>query len=381
MIAITHAHDLPEHTLGARLRRLHWGLMLLICAVATIGFMLLYSAAGGHFAPWLNKQLARFGVAFVIMLCVGLIPVRLWLRYAYLAYAVGLGLLIVVEFVGALGGGAERWINLGVIRLQPSEVMKIALIMALARYFHRLDYQRIGGILTLIPPVLIVMVPAALVLKQPDLGTAVILVAVGAAIFFLAGVRWWKFAIAGGIAAALVPFVWSLMHGYQKKRLVAFLDPESDPLGAGYHIIQSKIALGSGGVFGKGFLQGTQIHLNFLPEMHTDFIFSVLAEEWGIVGGLTLLVLYSLILFMTFRVGMRCRHQFGRLLCSGIGFTFFLYLFINLAMVMGLLPVVGVPLPLVSFGGTSMLTLLFAFGLVLSVHAGGDERIGRFEDE
>jgi rod shape determining protein RodA len=379
MIAI--AHDLPEHTLGARLRRLHWGLMLLICCVATIGFLLLYSAAGGSFAPWLNRQLARFGVAFVIMLCVGLIPIRLWLRYAYVAYAIGLGLLVVVEFVGALGGGAERWINLGVIRLQPSEVMKIALIMALARYFHRLDFQRIGGILTLIPPILIVMVPAALVLKQPDLGTAVILVAVGAAIFFLAGVRWWMFAIAGALAAAVVPFVWSLMHGYQKKRLVAFLDPESDPLGAGYHIIQSKIALGSGGVFGKGFLQGTQIHLNFLPEMHTDFIFSVLAEEWGIVGGITLLVFYCLILFLTFRIGARCRHQFGRLLCAGVGFTFFLYLFINLAMVMGLLPVVGVPLPLVSYGGTSMLTLLFAFGLVLSVHAGGEERIGRFDDD
>ncbi len=379
MIAIT--HDVPEHTLGSRLRRIHWGLVLLLCSVASIGFLLLYSAAGGNFAPWLDKQLARFGAAFVIMLCVGLVPIRLWLRYAYVAYAASLGLLVVVEFVGVLGGGAERWINLGVIRLQPSEVMKIALIMALARYFHRLDYQRVGGILTLVPPILIIVVPAALVLKQPDLGTAVILVAVGAAIFFLAGVRWWKFAIAGALAAAVVPFVWSMMHAYQKKRLVAFLDPEVDPLGAGYHIIQSKIALGSGGIFGKGYLQGTQIHLNFLPEMHTDFIFSVLAEEFGIVGGLTLLVLYCMILFATFRVGAKSRHQFGRLLCAGIGFTFFLYLFINLAMVMGLLPVVGVPLPLVSYGGTSMLTLLFAFGLVLSVHGGGEERIGRFEDE
>jgi rod shape determining protein RodA len=378
---IAFAYDLPEHTLPARLRRIHWGLVVLLCCVATIGFLLLYSAAGGHVAPWLNRQLARFAVAFVIMLGVALVPIRLWLRYAYLAYAVGLLLLVVVEFVGALGGGAERWINLGVIRLQPSEVMKIALIMALARYFHRLDYQRIGSVLLLIPPILMVMVPAALVLKQPDLGTAVILVAVGAAIFFLAGVRWWKFAVAGGVAAAIMPFVWSMMHGYQKMRLVAFLDPESDPLGAGYHIIQSKIALGSGGVFGKGYLQGTQIHLNFLPEMHTDFIFSVLAEEWGIVGGLTLLVVYSLILFLTFRVASRARHQFGRLICAGVGFTFFLYLFINLAMVMGLLPVVGVPLPLVSFGGTSMLTLMFAFGLVLSVHAGGEERIGRFEDD
>lgn len=373
--------DLPEHTLGARLRRIHWGLVLLICGVATIGFLLLYSAAGGNFAPWLSRQLARFGVAFLIMLCVGLVPIRLWLRYAYVAYAFGLALLVIVEFVGVLGGGAERWINLGILRLQPSEVMKIALIMALARYFHRLDYQRIGDILTLVPPVLFILVPAALVMKQPDLGTAVILVAVGAAIFFLAGVRWWKFAIAGVMAGAVVPFAWSLMHGYQKKRFLAFLDPESDPLGAGYHIIQSKIALGSGGVFGKGFLQGTQIHLNFLPEMHTDFIFSVLAEEFGIIGGVTLLVLYCMILFVTFRVGAKSRHQFGRLLCAGVGFTLFLYLFINLAMVMGLLPVVGVPLPLVSYGGTSLLTLLFAFGLVLSVHAGGEERIGRFEDD
>ncbi|MEQ8700820.1 MAG: FtsW/RodA/SpoVE family cell cycle protein, partial [Bauldia litoralis] len=204
MIAIS--HDLPEYTLGSRLRRIHWGLVLLLCSVASIGFLLLYSAAGGNFAPWLDKQLARFGAAFIIMLCVGLVPIRLWLRYAYVAYAASLGLLVVVEFVGVLGGGAERWINLGVIRLQPSEVMKIALIMALARYFHRLDYQRVGGILTLVPPILIIVVPAALVLKQPDLGTAVILVAVGAAIFFLAGVRWWKFAIAGALAAAVVPF-------------------------------------------------------------------------------------------------------------------------------------------------------------------------------
>jgi len=226
-----------------------------------------------------------------------------------------------------------------------------------------------------------ILLPAALVMKQPDLGTAIILCAVGMVIFFLAGVRWWKFAIVFATAAAVIPIAYQFLRDYQKKRLFAFMDPESDPLGAGYHIIQSKIALGSGGLWGKGLLNGTQIHLNFLPEMHTDFIFSVLAEEFGFVGGFALLGLYSLIILIGLFVGLRARTQFARLLAVGITFTFFLYVFINMAMVMGLLPVVGVPLPLVSYGGTSMMSLMFGFGLVQCAFVDREERIGRYLDD
>jgi rod shape determining protein RodA len=380
MRIISVAHE-EQPSAFQRLAGLHWGLILIVCVVAGVGFTLLYSAAGGDFSPWATKQIVRFSVGFVILLVVALVPLHAWLRYAYGAYALAILLLVVVEFLGALGGGAERWIDLGFIRLQPSEVMKIALIMALARFFHMHEFQSVRRIRTLILPIIMIVLPVLLVLRQPDLGTAIILCAVGGVVFFLSGVRWWKFASVGVLIAAAVPFGWSFLHSYQKKRLLVFLDPESDPLGAGYHIAQSKIAMGSGGVWGKGYLQGTQIHLNFLPEMHTDFIFSVLAEEFGIVGGLFLLTCYCVIILYAITIGLRSRSQFGRLVAVGFGFTFFLYVFINLAMVMGLLPVVGVPLPLVSYGGTSMLTLLFGFGLAMSVHLNRGERLDRSEEE
>lgn len=356
-----------------RLGLVNWGLTLSVCFAAAVGFVLLYSAAGGAFFPWAATQMARFGVALLVMIVTATIPPRIWYRLAYWMWGLSVLLLLAAEFGGVEGGGAERWIALGPFRLQPSEVMKIALVLVLARYFHAVRFEHVRRIRTLLPPLLLLVIPAALVLKQPDLGTTVILIAVAGIIFFLSGVRWWKFALVGVAVAAAVPLIWTYgLQTYQKKRLLTFLDPSSDPLGAGFHITQAKIALGSGGVFGKGFLNGTQIHLNFVPEMHTDFILAVLAEEFGLVGALGLLAIYGLILFHLLASAMRTKTQFGRLVAAGIGFTFFLYAFINLAMVLGLLPVVGVPLPLVSYGGTSMLTLMFGFGLAMSVAQAGD---------
>jgi rod shape determining protein RodA len=309
---------------------------------------------------------------------VALVDLRTWFRLAYPIYFLSLVLLIAVEVRGAIGMGAQRWIDLGIIQLQPSEIMKVAVVLAGARYFHTLNFEEIGRPTRLIIPVLGVLFPAALVLKQPDLGTAMMLILGAAVIFYLAGVRIWMFAlaIAGGLGA--LPVAWRFLRDYQKQRLYTFLDPENDPLGAGYHSLQSKIAIGSGGTFGKGFLLGTQSHLNFLPEKQTDFIFTMIAEDWGLVGGLALIGLYTLVLIYGFAIAFRSRSHFGRMLALGITVNMFLYVFINTAMVMGLIPVVGVPLPLISYGGTAMLTVMFGFGLLMSVYVHRDVRIGRY---
>jgi rod shape determining protein RodA len=369
-------------SLAEKLWNINWGLVLLLSIIAGIGFATLYSAANGSWQPWAAKQAIRYGVAVGIMLAVAMIDVRFWLRYhaAYVFYGVAFLLLIVVQLHGRLGMGAQRWIDLGIIQLQPSELMKIAQVLVLARYFHGVAPEDIGRPHLLIAPILLVLFPAALVLKQPDLGTAMMLVLGGGAMFFLAGVRWWKFVIVLAAGGGAVPVAWRFLRDYQKERIYTFLDPESDPLGAGYHSLQSKIAIGSGGVFGKGFLQGTQSHLSFLPEKQTDFIFTMLAEEWGLVGGLVLLALYTLVFIYGYAIAFRCRNQFGRLLALGITVNFFLYVFINTAMVMGLIPVVGVPLPLISYGGTAMLTVMFGMGLLMSVYVHRDTRIGRFGD-
>ncbi|MGE0724852.1 MAG: rod shape-determining protein RodA [Alphaproteobacteria bacterium] len=360
-----------------RLWQINWGLTLLLAAIAGVGFAMLFSAAGGSLQPWAEKQMLRFAVGFLGMILVAMIDLRVWLRLAYPIYAIALVLLVAVEIRGEIGMGAQRWIDFGFIQLQPSEIMKISLVLALARYFHGLDMEEIANPLRLVLPAALVFVPAILVLKQPDLGTATMLVAGGGIMFFLAGVRAWKFGVVIAAAVAAVPIAWEFLREYQRKRVLTFLNPEADPLGAGYHIIQSKIALGSGGMFGKGFLQGTQAHLNFLPEKQTDFIFTMLAEEWGLVGGLTLLGLYALVLLYGFLIAFRSRNHFGRLLALGVSATLFLYVFINSAMVMGLLPVVGVPLALVSFGGTAMLTVLFGMGLVMCVYVHRDLELNR----
>jgi rod shape determining protein RodA len=361
-----------------KLTQINWSMVLLVCLIASVGFVMLYSAAGGSLDPWASRQMVRFAVGLALMLGVAVIDLRLILRYAYLIYAGALTLLIAVEIVGEIGMGAQRWIDLGFFQLQPSELMKVALVLALARYFHGLEIESIGRILPLLPALLLVAMPALLVLKQPDLGTAGMLIMGGGALFFAAGVRIWKFAVLLASGLAAIPVAWNLLHDYQKNRVLTFLEPERDPLGSGYHILQSKIAFGSGGVFGKGYLLGTQSHLNFLPEKQTDFIFTMLAEEFGLVGALTLLLIYAVLIGYGFAIALRSRSHFGRLLALGLTFNLFLFVFINTAMVMGIIPVVGVPLPLISYGGTAMLTVLIGFGLIMSVYVHRDGRIGRY---
>ena len=366
-----------EMTLREKLWHVSWSFVFLVTLVCAFGFLTLYSAANGSFNPWASRQMMRFIIGLTVMLMVAVVDIRSWMRWSYLLYGVALVLLVAVQVRGSVGMGAQRWIDLGFIQLQPSEIMKITLILALARYFHGASYQEVGRPLFLLPPLLMTLLPVGLVLKQPDLGTAMMLTLAAGAMFFLSGVRLWKFALVLAAGVGIVPVVWRFMREYQRQRIVTFLNPENDPLGSGYHILQSKIALGSGGIFGKGFMEGSQSHLNFLPEKQTDFIFTMLAEEWGMIGGIVLVGLYALILVYGFAMSLKSRNQFGRLTGLGLTTTFFLYVFINIAMVMGLVPVVGVPLPLISYGGTAMLTLLFGFGLVLSVYIHRDVHIGR----
>ncbi|MFQ6018415.1 MAG: rod shape-determining protein RodA [Kiloniellaceae bacterium] len=367
----------PNLTLGQKVWQINWGLVFLTALIAAIGFAMLYSAANGRVDPWASRHILRFGGGLVLLLAIALVDVRLWFRYAYVIYFGVLMLLAAVEVIGSSGMGAQRWIDLKVLQLQPSELMKVALVLALARYFHGAVAEGIARPAYLLVPLGLTLAPAGLVLKQPDLGTAVMLLLVGAAVFFCAGVRLRTFAVVGFLGLSAIPIAWQFLHDYQRRRVLTFLNPESDPLGAGYHILQSKIALGSGGLFGKGFLQGSQSHLNFLPEKQTDFIFTMFAEEFGMVGGLVLLGLYALILVYGIAIALRARNQFGRLLAMGITCNLFLYVFINIAMVMGLLPVVGVPLPLISYGGTAMLTIMAALGLLISSYIHRDVRIPR----
>ena len=369
--------DQSEPRLWQKIRGISWGLVLLICTAACFGIAVLYSAADGNMEPWAAKQTMRFAIALLLMVGAALVDIRHWFRAASWVYAIVLALVVAVDLRGFVGMGAQRWIDLGIIQLQPSELMNVAVVLALARYFHSLSSEEIGRIRYLILPALTVGVPAALVLKQPDLGTAIMLLMGGIVLFFIAGVRLRYFALTAAAAAAALPGVWHFLRDYQKNRIYTFLDPDSDPLGAGYHILQSKIALGSGGLFGKGFLQGSQSHLSFLPEKQTDFIFTTLAEEFGLVGGLGLLALYSMIIVYGFAIALRSRNQFGRLLGLGIVTNFFLSVFINTAMVMGLIPVVGVPLPLISYGGTAMLAVMLGFGLLLNVGVHSDTRLNR----
>jgi rod shape determining protein RodA len=367
----------PELKLRQKIWQLNWGLVLLLCLVTAFGIAMLYSAANGSMEPWASRQLMRFGIGLVVMFTAALIDIRFWFRYAYLIYFGCLLLLGAVEVMGDIGMGAQRWIDIGFVRLQPSEMTKVALILALARYFHGVSTEEIGRPLYLLLPLGMVLAPAALVLKQPDLGTDGMLILAAGAVFFCAGVRWWKFALIIVAGLATVPVAWQFLHDYQKARVMTFLNPENDPLGAGYHSLQAMIAFGSGAITGKGFMQGTQSHLNFLPEKQTDFIFTMLAEEFGLVGSLALLGLYFLLLCYGFAIAFRVRNQFARLLTIGLTTNLFLYVFINMAMVMGIFPVVGVPLPLVSYGGTVLLTVMAAMGLIMSCYIHRDTRISR----
>jgi rod shape determining protein RodA len=357
-----------DPALVAKLRDINWALVFLLIVVACIGFAMLYSVADGNIEPWMRAQATRFGVGLVILIAVALTDLRIWVALAYPAYFVALFLLVLVDLFGTVGMGAQRWLDLGLFSVQPSELAKITLVLALARYYHGLKIEQVSNPLYLIPPVLMIGAPVALVFAQPDLGTGVLLTATGAMIVFLAGLSWRIILPALAGVLAVIPVAWQFLHGYQRARILSFLDPESDPLGRGYHILQSKIALGSGGVFGAGFMRGTQSHLNFLPEKQTDFIFTMFAEEFGLVGCVSLLVLYLMILWYGLSIAQRSRSHFGRLTAMGILVIVLLYVIINTSMVMGLIPVVGVPLPLVSYGGTAMMTIMFGFGLVMCVH-------------
>ena len=354
---------------------LNWALALLLSAVAGVGILMLYSVAGGSFDPWAEAQSKRYALGFAVMFFVALVPIWFWRNMSVLAYAVSVLLLVAVELVGVEGKGAQRWIDLGFMRLQPSELMKITLVMLLAAYYDWLPMNKTSRPLWVFLPVVLILLPVALVIRQPDLGTSILLITGGGLIMFLAGVHWAYFAavIAGGAGLITAVFKsrgtdWQLLADYQYRRIDTFLDPASDPLGAGYHITQSKIALGSGGWTGRGFMQGTQSRLNFLPEKHTDFIFTTLAEEFGFVGAFSLLLLYALIIVFCIASALANRDRFSSLLTLGVAVTFFLFFAVNMSMVMGLAPVVGVPHPLVSYGGSAMLILMLGFGLVQSAH-------------
>ena len=368
-------------SLTYKLKRINYGLIILVTACCSIGFAMLYSAAGGDIEPWAQRHLIRYFVGLLGIIILGLINIRLFFKGAYIFYGVSLMLLVFVELAGEVGMGAQRWIDFGVIRLQPSELMKISVVIVLARYFHIRSFHEIGNPLHLVIPAFLVLVPVVLVIKQPDLGTAIMIALSGLVIFFIAGVRIWKFILLFLGVIALVPIIWQFLLEYQKKRILTFLSPEIDPLGAGYHLMQSKIALGSGGLYGKGFIQGSQSHLNFLPEIQTDFIFTMLAEEFGLLGGLVVLLLFFLISCYGLILSFFMASKFARFLTIGMITMLFFYVFINIGMVMGLLPIVGVPLPFISYGGSALLTSMTAIGLIISCHVHRDVIIGRFSEE
>ncbi len=351
-----------------KLAQIDWTFTLVLCLIAATGAAMLYSISGLSWEPWAAKHLVRFGLCLCLMIFLATVDVRIWFISAYPVYGFGLLLLIAVEIMGDVSLGAQRWLDLGFVRLQPSEIMKIGLVLALARFYHGLSAEAARFSWRLVVPVVLIAMPTLLVAHQPDLGTAVLLAATGGAVMVLAGLSLRVVAaLAVSVAAAIPPFVMFVLHDYQRNRILTFLNPEADPSGSGYHILQSKIALGSGGLLGKGYGLGSQSQLNFLPEKHTDFIFATLAEEFGFVGCISVLLLYAAAITIALRIASISHSHFGRLGAAGVTATFALYVMINGAMVMGLAPVVGVPMPLLSFGGTVMLTVMIGFGLVQSV--------------
>ncbi|HTI67488.1 MAG TPA: rod shape-determining protein RodA [Caulobacteraceae bacterium] len=354
--------------LSVKLLEIDWRLGLLLCIIAGLGAMMLYSIANSSWEPWADRHLMRFGVCFVVMLILALVDLRVWFLSAYPVYVIGFLLLIAVELVGHNALGATRWLKFGPVTIQPSEIMKIGVVLALARFYHGISAKDARLSWKLLIPAGLIMAPVVLVAHQPDLGTAVLIVLTGAGVMFMAGLSWRVLVIGAiGAVAAVPAAVLFVLHDYQVKRLTTFLDPEKDPSGDGYHILQSKIALGSGGLLGKGYGLGSQSQLNFLPEKHTDFIFATFAEEFGFVGCLGLLLLYAGVIVIALRIASISHSHFGRLSAAGVTCTFALYVLINAAMVMGLAPVVGVPMPLLSYGGTVMVTVMVGFGLVMAV--------------
>jgi rod shape determining protein RodA len=371
--------DQPHLLLARKLLLLNWPFLLVTTAITLIGVAALYSVAGGSLEPWASRHVVRYCAGLALIFAVALSDIRWWLRAAYPLYLVSLLLLAAVPIFGVESGGATRWLGYGEFSFQPSEMMKIALVLALARYYQWLPPKQVSWPHAVLLPLVMIALPVLFALEQPDLGTAALFAIIGCGLLFLAGVSWLYFIGGVVVVIAALPHIWGRLHDYQQERVLTFIDPERDPLGSGYHILQSKIAIGSGGLAGKGFMQGTQAQLNFLPEKHTDFIFTMFAEEMGFVGAIILLSLYLLALMFIAYMALRCRSTFPRLVAAGIGLCLFTYVFINVAMVTGLVPVVGVPLPLVSYGGTSMLTMMVGLGFVLNAHVNRSVRIRREE--
>jgi len=375
--AITLRKDARRSGLIGRVALIPYPLVIAVIILACVGFGALYSAAGGSWDPWAEQQIMRFSVGFFGMLFVAVVDLKWVYRLAYPFWFFCVALLVLVEVMGVIGMGAQRWLNLGAFNLQPSDLTKVAVVLAMARYYHDQPPEGPKHMKSLILPAVLTLVPVALIVIQPDLGTALMIIMIATAMVFIGGAPWWLFAGGLGSLAAIVPVAYHFLHDYQKKRVLTFLNPESDPLGAGYHITQSKIAIGSGGLHGKGFLEGSQAHLNFLPEKHTDFIFTLIAEEWGFLGGIALLGLFSFIFWQGYRIAFRSRNPFGRLLALGLITNYAIYIIINIGMVTGLMPVVGEPLPLISYGGTAMISMLFAFGLTLCVEVNRNQTLPR----
>ncbi len=359
-----------------KLKAIDYFLIIIVAVIGSISVFSIYSTESGNFSFYTKNHLTRFLVFFSMFLVISFVRVSFWYRQAYIFYILGILLLLLVIFFGISASGSKRWINLFIMNLQPSELMKIAIIVCFARYYHRIQSSDIQSYKYLLQPIILLLIPCYLVITQPDLGTAILIAGSGLAIIWLAGLNLKYFIYSGLILLVSLPFVISILKPYQKSRILTFFNPDRDPLGAGYQIIQSKIAIGSGGLLGKGFLQGTQSYLEFLPEKHTDFIFTLFSEEFGFVGSMLLILLYALLIYRIIRIGFSSRSFFAKLYCYGFASALFLYIFVNIAMVVGLLPIVGAPLPIMSYGGSSMLSIMLGLSIVMSCKIYSRDPIG-----
>ena len=359
-----------------KLKAVDYFLIIIVATIGSMSVFAIYSTESGNFSFYTKNHLTRFLVFFSMFLVLSFVRVSFWYRQAYIFYILGILLLLLVIFFGISASGSKRWINFFIMNLQPSELMKIAIIVCFARYYHRIQSSDIQSYKYLLQPIILLLIPCYLVITQPDLGTAILIAGSGLAIIWLAGLNLKYFVYSGLILLVSLPFVISFLKPYQKSRILTFFNPDRDPLGAGYQIIQSKIAIGSGGFLGKGFLQGTQSYLEFLPEKHTDFIFTLFSEEFGFVGSMVLILLYALLIYRIIRIGFSSRSFFAKLYCYGFASALFLYIFVNIAMVVGLLPIVGAPLPIMSYGGSSMLSIMLGLSIVMSCKIYSRDPIG-----
>ena len=350
-----------------KIQNINYLLIFLVILITFIGAAGLYSAAGGSYNPWASRHLIRLIILLFLSVIIAFIDIKIIYKYAYLIFFISLLLLFSVELIGVFGKGVTRWINIAGFSLQPSELIKITIILSLARFYHDLKFEKIKKVINLFFPFLILFIPFLLVLIQPDLGTALSIVILGTFILFASGIRLWKFGLGFILTFSSIPLLLNFLKPYQRDRVISFLNPEADALGRGYQLIQSKIALGSGGISGKGFLEGTQSYLQYLPEKQTDFIFTLIGEEFGFIGTIFIIFLFLLVISICFYISIKSNHIFGRILSIGIGTNIFIYVIMNISMVSGLMPVVGIPLPLVSYGGSAMLSIMISVGLVLNV--------------